>query len=273
MDGINFIKMHGLGNDFVILDLRAQNLDLSKKAVRVLSERRTGIGFDQLITIQKAKSSQIDASIRIWNADGGEVFACGNAVRCVGYLLLLETGKDKVKIETEADILDVMGKDQSRIMVNMGEPKLDWSDIPLSVETDTLSLDISVEGLNNPVCVSMGNPHAVFFVDQLDDIDLESIGPKIEHHKIFPERANVSLVKIKNLDDISLRVWERGVGVTSACGTAACAAVVAGVRRGFLSRSVSVNLDGGSLEIEWRSLDNHVIMTGPVATSFRGTLV
>ena len=273
MTSIEFIKMHGLGNDFVIFDLRAQNMKLSSQVVKEIARRRTGVGCDQLISIEVSKNINKDAKIRIWNADGGEVEACGNAMRCVGYLLLKEGKKTEIVLETPAGDIKVTGNNADRVSVDMGVPRTHWSEIPLAEEYDTLCIDISEGELKNPVGVSMGNPHVVFFVNDVDSIDLDKLGPKIEFHPLFPSRVNVGISEVLGNNQIRLRVWERGVGITNACGTAACAAVVAGVRRKVVLRNTTVNLDGGSLEIEWRSSDNRVIMTGPVSSSFRGSLI
>jgi len=272
MSGLDFIKMHGLGNDFVILDLRARPLELSTRAVQAIARRRTGVGCDQLIAIDAPGDGSSDAAMRIWNADGGEVEACGNATRCVGYLLLRETGKSEVAIETGAGVLVASGHGEERISVDMGMPRLGWADIPLAREMDTASLDLVQGPLKNPVAVNMGNPHAVFFVEDADAVDLATLGPLLEHDDLFPERANIGVAEIHDDAAIRLRVWERGVGLTQACGTGACAAVVAGVRRGLSGRAAIVTLDGGELEIEWRASDSHVIMAGPVRSSFSGTL-
>jgi len=273
MSNIEFIKMHGLGNDFVIFDLRDQKMTLSARAVSSIANRRTGVGCDQVIAIETSDKLNIDAAIRIWNADGGEVDACGNAVRCVGSLLLKATGNDQVIIETAERSIKVSGQRNESICVDMGEPQFGWTEIPLAKDLDTLSLDISAGELINPVAISMGNPHAVFFVTDTEAIDLNLLGPDLECHPIFPKRANISIVEIQDFTNIRMRVWERGVGITSACGTGACAAVVAGVRRGLISRSVSVTLDGGKMQVEWRLSDNRVIMVGPVKSSFRGLLL
>jgi len=272
MSGLDFIKMHGLGNDFVILDLRARPLDISTRAVQAIARRRTGVGCDQLIAIDAPVDGSSDAAMRIWNADGGEVDACGNATRCVGYLLLRETGKPEVAIETGAGVLVASGHGEDRISVDMGMPRLDWADIPLAREMDTASLDLVQGPLKNPVAVNMGNPHAVFFVEDADAVDLAALGPVLEHDDLFPERANIGVAEIHDDAAVRLRVWERGVGLTQACGTGACAAIVAGVQRGLLGRAAIVTLDGGELEVEWRASDNHVIMAGPVGSSFSGTL-
>jgi diaminopimelate epimerase len=273
MSSIDFIKMHGLGNDFVIIDLRKQKLEISNRAVKSIANRRTGVGCDQLIAIEEPKKSENDVRLRIWNADGGEVGACGNAMRCVGHLILKETNKVEIAIETVSGIIKVNSKKEGKLSVDMGPPRIHWNEIPLATECDTLSLDITINGLKDPVGVSMGNPHVVFFVEDICAVDLDKIGPQIENHPLFPARVNVGIAKILDNNQLRLRVWERGVGITNACGTGACAAVVAGVRRNLISRSVSVNLDGGILEIEWQSSNNRVIMTGPVSKSFQGTLI
>jgi diaminopimelate epimerase len=212
--------------------------------------------------------------MRVWNADGGEIGACGNGARCVGWLVMEAAGRDEAVIETAAGLLQVRRAQGGLVTVDMGEPGLRWRKIPLAREMDTRRLDLAVEpGLADPGCVSMGNPHVVFFVDDALAAPAERVGPIVEHHPLFPDRANVGFAQIKGEDRIRLRVWERGVGLTRACGTGACAAVVAAYRRGLAGRSVTVELDGGELEIEWREADRHVLMTGPVAVEFTGALL
>lgn len=268
---IKFIKMHGLGNDFAIFDGRGGSLDIPLEKIRRWGDRRTGIGFDQLAVIDPAKTAEADCSFRIYNADGGEVGACGNVTRCIAWLLMNEIGKDTVVMETKAGRLEVF-KSGDKVQVDMGQAILDWKNIPLKQEESTLSLSIAEGVLSNPVAVSMGNPHAVFFVEDVSSVPLETLGPKIEHHPLFPERTNVEAAQVLSKDKIRMRVWERGVGITQACGTGACAVAVAGVRRGLTDRKVSVILDGGTLDIEWRESDNHVLMTGPVAEVYRGEI-
>jgi diaminopimelate epimerase len=263
-----FIKMHGLGNDFVIIDARARPLALSERQSRLIADRRRGIGCDQLIVLEPAQTKGADVFMRIRNADGSESGACGNATRCVGRLLFEETGRTDVVIETTAGLLGahVAG---AEITIDMGVARTGWADIPLARETDTLHMGIAEGPLNDPVGVNVGNPHAVFFVTDAAAIPLAEIGPRLEHHPLFPERANIEAVEVLSRDRLRVRVWERGAGLTLACGTGACAAVIAAARRGLAERKAVAVLDGGELAIEWRA-DGHVIMTGPAAESFRG---
>jgi diaminopimelate epimerase len=274
MAAIPFTKMHGLGNDFVVIDARKAPLTLTAEQTRALADRHTGIGCDQVIVIEQApgdaRDAGADAFMKILNADGGEVDACGNAMRCVAALLMREGARDSVLIATGADLLRAERRDGGMVTVDMGTPRLDWRDIPLSEPMDSLHLEISEGPLRDPVAVSMGNPHCVFFVDDAEAIDLAAIGPVLEHHTLFPERANIEVAEIRNERSIRLRVWERGAGMTRACGTGACATVVAAHRRGLAGREVKIELDGGALAVEWRK-DDHVLMTGPVATSFSGS--
>ena len=269
MSELSFIKMHGLGNDFVVVDGRNEDLALDSDRIRAMADRRSGIGCDQVLEILAPTSEDADAFMRIWNADGGQVEACGNGTRCVAAFLMSESGSSHIVVQTAAGLLKAETAGVGKIAVDMGPPRLDWQDIPLSREMDTLKLELSCGTLVNPVAVSMGNPHAVFIVNDVDTIDLDKLGPKLEVDPIFPQRANIGVAEIINRDAIRLRVWERGVGLTSACGTGACAAVVASIRLGLTSRSVKVRLDGGELEIEWKE-DDSVRMVGPVATSFMG---
>ncbi|MEL0107620.1 MAG: diaminopimelate epimerase [Rhodospirillaceae bacterium] len=266
-----FIKMHGLGNDFVVLDGRQNGIALSAEQARALADRHTGVGCDQVIVIEPARDKSADAFMRIHNADGGEVMACGNASRCIASLLMAETGKQEIVLETGAGLLNAKAANGGNVTVDMGPAKLEWNEIPLAEETDTLHLSFSRGDLKDPVAVNVGNPHAVFFVDDAEAIDLETVGPEIEHHPFFPERTNVEAAQVISPDKIRLRVWERGAGITQACGTGACATLVAAHRRGLTGRKASIMLDGGTLEIEWLE-NNHVMMTGPVATSFTGTV-
>ncbi|MEQ8193826.1 MAG: diaminopimelate epimerase [Rhodospirillales bacterium] len=265
-----FVKMHGLGNDFVVLDARARALALTDAQARAIADRHLGVGCDQVIVIEPARNGAADAFMRIRNADGGEVAACGNASRCVAAILMRETGRDTAKLETAAGLLEAYANG-SQVTVDMGPAKLQWNEIPLAEEADTLHLKFSRGPLSDPVAVGMGNPHAVFFVPDAEAVDLAALGPEIEHHPFFPERTNVEAAQILSRDKIRLRVWERGAGITQACGTGACATLVAAHRRGLTERKATVILDGGPLVIEWRE-DNHVLMTGPVSTSFSGTI-
>jgi diaminopimelate epimerase len=265
----SFTKMHGIGNDFVIIDTREQRLELSRLHACAIANRHTGIGCDQLILIEKPQNNQADAFMRIFNTDGSEAEACGNATRCVASILMDENGEDHTVIGTLAGLLDAHTAEGNLVSVDMGQAKLDWRDIPLIEAIDTLHLRIGSGPLQDPVGVNMGNPHAVFFVDDADAVDLIQHGPIMERHKLFPQYANIGVATIKGKGDIRLRVWERGVGETLACGSGACAAMVAASRRSLCGQSASVHLNGGTLHIKWMA-DNHVMMTGPVVTSFSG---
>ena len=274
MTEVPFIKMHGLGNDFVIVDARAMPFAVNNGAAQAIADRRRGVGCDQLIIIEP--SARADVFMRIHNADGGEVAACGNGARCVAALLMAERAADEVVIETRAGLLQARAAADGLITVDMGEARTAWDEIPLAREMDTLHMalpgdSVGAAGLSDAVGVNMGNPHAVFFVADAEAIDLAAAGPVLEHDPLFPERANISVAQLAAPGRIRLRVWERGVGLTAACGSAACAALVAAHRRSLTGRTAEVMLDGGPLGIAWRA-DNHVLMTGPVMTSFTGVL-
>jgi diaminopimelate epimerase len=270
-----FLKMNGLGNDFVVVEARSAPFAPSLVEAQRIANRETGIGCDQIIAIET--SDKADAFMRIWNADGAEVDACGNASRCVGWLLMQAAGRKTATIETNAGVLAVSAANDGAITVDMGRPGLAWTDIPLAEEMDTKGIELQVGPIDDPVlhtpgCVSMGNPHVVFFVPDAEAAPVAQVGPMIEHHHLFPERVNVGFAQIKASDRIRLRVWERGAGLTKACGTGACAALVAANRRGLTGAKATVELDGGELIIEWRASDGHVLMTGPAAVEFTGTL-
>jgi diaminopimelate epimerase len=271
MTGLAFIKMHGLGNDFVVVDARTRAFSPAAAQVRALADRRTGIGCDQLVVIENPVDGLADAFMRIRNADGGEVAACGNAARCVAALMMREKGRRHAVIETAAGVLGAEAVDDGLIAIDMGRVRCDWREIPLAEAADTLHLGIAAGPLRDPVAVNVGNPHAVFFVEDVERAPLELFGPVVERHPLFPERTNVEAAQVLARDRIRMRVWERGVGLTRACGTGACAAAVAAGRRGLVDRGVTVVLDGGSLRIDWLC-DDHVLMTGPVAISFSGVL-
>jgi diaminopimelate epimerase len=271
MSALPFIKMHGLGNDFVVLDARTARVALSEAQVRAIADRHTGVGCDQLIVIEPPASSLADAFMRIRNADGGEVAACGNASRCVASLLMAERNTEHAIIETAAGLLDAEARGDGLVGVDMGRVSFDWRDIPLSKAVDTLHLDVAAGPLRDGVAVNVGNPHVVFFVADAAAVPLDAVGPAIETDPMFPEHTNVDVAEVLAPDRIRLRVWERGVGVTRACGSGACATLAAAARRGLTGRSAEVVLDGGRLHIDWLK-DDHVVMTGPVATSFTGTI-
>ncbi len=273
LSGLPFRKMNGLGNDFAVIDLRRSKERMSAHAAAAIADRKTGIGCDQVITIEDHDGPFMG----VWNADGSEVGACGNAARCVGAILMDESGDAGVAFETMSGAISAERAASGRISVDMGIPKFHWKQIPLAEETqDTRFVDIKLGPIDKPVLwgpstVNMGNPHCIFFVDNAEAQALDRFGPMIENHPMFPERANVSVAEVRGRQYIRLRVWERGVGITKACGTAACAAVVAASRRRLTDRRATVELDGGILAVEWRD-DDHVIMTGPYELEFEGVL-
>ena len=276
MTELAFTKMHGLGNDFVVIDARAgkpgAGIAIGDAVAAAIADRHTGIGCDQLIVVEDAPCADADAFMRIRNADGGEVDACGNATRCVGAVLLGESGADTVRIRTGADLLTVTRADGGLVTVDMGVPRLGWDDVPLAMAADTLHLDLERGPLADPAAASMGNPHATFFVDDADAVPISVLGPELEVDPMFPERANIGIAQMLAPDRMRLRVWERGAGLTPACGTGACAAVVNASRRGLANRRMVVEMDGGELLIDWREDTGHVFMTGPAETSFAGVI-
>ena len=263
--------MHGAGNDFVVLDARQAELPLSPAGVAAIADRHRGVGCDQLIVLEPPKGEG-DVFMRISNPDGSEAGACGNATRCVAALLMGESGHDRAMIRTRAGLLRAERGMTGLVEVDMGPARLDWRDVPLAREADTLALPLSLGSVSAPAACSMGNPHATFFVPSLDAIDPGELGPRLEHDALFPDRANIGFAQVLAPDRLRLVVWERGAGLTLACGSGACAALVNAHRRGFTGRSATVLLPGGELHISWRD-DGHVLMTGPVATSFTGTLL
>jgi diaminopimelate epimerase len=269
MGKVAFLKMHGLGNDFVVLDARRTAFAVDPAAARALADRHTGIGCDQLIVLEPPRRAGAHLLMRIRNPDGSEAEACGNGTRCVAWLVCRETGERQVRIETAAGLLEAEIMPDGRIAVDMGAPRTEWRDIPLARPQDTLCAELAAGPLSGPVCTNIGNPHATFFVDDPDAIDLAALGPVLEHDPMFPERANIGVAAVRGPERLRLRVWERGAGITRACGSAACAALVAAYRRGRARRRAAVELDGGELDIRWRT-DGHVVMTGPAALSFEG---
>lgn len=273
LGGRPFRKMNGLGNDFVIIDLRDCGPHMTPAAAVQIADRTHGIGCDQVITIEDHDG----LFMGVWNVDGSEVGACGNAARCVGWILMEETGVDQVDFSTLSTPLKAQRAGEKSVMIDMGEPKFLWRQIPLSEQCDdTRFIDIKLGPIDNPVlwgpsAVNMGNPHCVFFVEDAEAQALDRFGPLVENHPLFPERANVSVAEVSSPNLIRLRVWERGAGITKACGSAACAALVAANRRRLTGRQASVELDGGVLEIEWGE-DNHVRMTGPFELEYEGHL-
>jgi diaminopimelate epimerase len=268
-----FRKMNGLGNDFAVIDARASAVTLAPEAARRLADRRQGVGCDQVIVLET--SQRADAFMRILNADGSEVSACGNATRCVGALLAAELRRPDVIIETAAGLLASRLQADGGVTVDMGMPRFGWRDIPLARDAgDDRAIDYRISTgagiLENPSVVNVGNPHCIFWVADLGALDLAAIGAAVENDPLFPERVNVSFAQVLSPDAIRLRVWERGVGLTQACGTAACATGVAGARRGLTGRDVSIELPGGVLGIKWREADGHILMTGPWSLDYEG---
>ncbi len=272
---IPFVKMNGAGNDFVVVNALDAAFTPDGEAVRALADRKTGQGFDQLIAIEPAQGA--DAFMRVWNADGGAVETCGNALRCVGWMLMQAKGADRVVIETLGGPAVATRAGEGRITVDMGAPRLDWREIPLAEEMDTRGIELQIGPIDEPVlhtpgAVSMGNPHVVFFTDRQDDGFVAGAGSLIEHHPLFPEGVNVGFAHVLAPDRIRLRVWERGAGLTRACGTGACAALVACARRGLTGRRATVVVDGGELVIDWDEATGRVFMTGPVEVERTGVL-
>ena len=265
-----FIKMHGLGNDFVVLDTRESELSLSAPQAAAIADRQRGVGCDQVILIERSATELADAGLVFLNADGSESAACGNGTRCAASLLMAENGTDHVTLETAHGLLDCDAVGDL-VTVDMGVAQTEWRDIPLAQASDTLHLGLEEGPLSDPVGVGMGNPHMVFFVEDADSVALETLGPILEHHALYPERANVQVVQVLGRDRIRQRTWERGSGITLASGSGACAGAVAACRRNLTDRKVDVVMNGGTLTIEWLE-SGQVLMTGPVATSFTGHL-
>jgi diaminopimelate epimerase len=265
-----FIKMHGLGNDFVVLDARRREIRLGHAAVRAIADRRTGVGCDQLVLLEP--SSLADIKMRIHNADGFEAETCGNAARCVGHLLMQERGKRRISIETSAGVIEAEAAAEGNLIrVDMGKARFNWQDIPLAKPMPTVPLAYAFATLSRPVAVNVGNPHLVFFVEDAECVPLTEWGPQIERDPLFPERINVNIAQILTKDRIRLRVWERGAGLTRACGSGACATLAAAHRLGLAHVKATLVLDGGELTIECLA-DDRILMTGPIELSFRGEL-
>ena len=263
--------MHGLGNDFVVLDGRKESLALTEITVQLISDRHFGVGCDQLIVLEQPKNNSGDVFMRIHNADGGEVGACGNATRCIASMLMGETGRTSIGIETLAGLLQATAAHDDWVSVDMGPVYTKWNEIPLAKDVDTLHLPIQADGLPDPVGVNVGNPHMVFIVEDATVAPIDELGFQLECHPLFPERTNVQMAEVLSFDRIRLKTWERGVGRTSASGSSACATLAAAHLRGLVGRSVKIEMDGGILEISWRD-DNHIVQTGPVSTSFTGVI-
>jgi len=270
-----FVKMNGLGNEIVVVDMRAKPAAISADDARAAASP-SGAPYDQLMALYAPRTPGTDAFVRIYNNDGSEAGACGNGMRCIASIVAKETGKDSILFETTAGLLNCRKNPDGLFTVDMGAPRFKWNEIPLAEEfRDTRAIELQIGPIDKPVlhspaAVSMGNPHAIFWVDDVNAYDLAKFGPLLENHPIFPERANITLAHIKTRDHIIIRTWERGAGLTKACGSAACAAAVAAARLRRSERKVTVTLPGGDLTIDWRTSDDHVLMTGPVAFEYEG---
>ncbi len=272
-----FVKMNGIGNDIVVLDLRADSAPVTEADARAIA-RKEAVPYDQLMVLYPPRVAGTDAYVRIYNSDGSEAQACGNGMRCVVSREVKKTGRHDFVYETRAGLIPTHFENENTITVDMGKPRFDWREIPLAEEfRDTRMIELQIGPIDAPVlhspsAVSMGNPHAVFWVDDPYAYDLEKFGPMLENHPIFPERANISLAHVKDREHIVMRTWERGAGLTKACGSAACAVAVSAARTKRTGRKVHLALPGGKLFIEWRESDDHVLMTGPAEFEFEGVL-
>lgn len=272
---LRFTKMHGLGNDFVVINLVTQHVRVDEQLIRRLADRHTGIGCDQLLLVEPPKNPQADFFYRIFNADGGEVEMCGNGARCFALFVHEQqlTAKKRILAETVKGMLELLINDDGSVTVDMGLPILTPAEIPFAASGRQNTYHIDVEGLELEIsAVSMGNPHAVLLVEDVETAAVEELGPEIEHHPSFPNRVNVGFMQVISRDNIRLRVFERGVGETRACGSGACAAVVAGIIRNLLNSTVTVHLPGGNLSITWQGEGHSLKMTGPATTVFRGQI-
>ncbi len=268
----NFIKMHGLKNDFVIIDGREKKIHLSKNQIKKIANRKIGLGCDQIIILEKPKNKKTFGFIKIFNSDGSETKACGNASRCVAFLLMKELKTKKTIIQTKAGLLNAFLKKNKEVSVDIGKAYFKWNQIPLKRKMNTNKLNFKINNFVNPFAVNVGNPHVVFFIKDLKKINLKKIGPKIERHTLFPERINVNFAEILSNNKISLKVWERGVGITKACGTGASATTVAAIKKKLINgRICYIQMDGGKLKIEYKK-NGHIVMTGPVKMIKKGNL-
>ncbi len=277
MAGVPYLKMNGLGNDFVVVDARADGRRFTPDAVRAITDRVKGVGADQFIVMEKPTAPGVDVFMRIYNCDGGEIDACGNATRCVAALVAEEMGKRAIMLQTNAGLLSAEVTDDL-VTVDMGKPRFDWDQIPLAEEfADTTGIELQIGPIDAPIlhtpsAVNVGNPHAIFWVSDVEAYDLGRFGPLLENHPIFPDRANIELAQVISPDRIKVRVWERSAGLTLACGTGACAVAVAAARKGLANRKVTIELPGGPLQLDWRISDDHILMTGPWTLDGEGVL-
>lgn len=270
---LRFTKMHGLGNDFMVLDLVSQHAHIQPKHAKQWGDRHTGIGFDQLLIVEAPNNPDVDFRYRIFNADGSEVEQCGNGARCFARFVLDKrlTAKKLIRVETKGGIIELDVRNDGQICVDMGPPRLDPEQIPFQAAEQALSYALDVDGQNYSIAaVSMGNPHSVLRVDDVLTAPVHELGPKIEHHPRFPQRVNAGFIQIVDRHRANLRVWERGAGETQACGTGACAAAVAAISQGWMDSPVSIDLPGGRLSIEWAGPGQPVLMTGPAVRVYEG---
>ena len=269
---INFIKMHGLKNDFIIIDARAKKIFLNKKNIRKISNRKKGLGCDQLVIIEKPKKKKTSAFIKFYNSDGSITKACGNATRCVAFLLMKEFKRKKIALETESTLVNAFLTKNNQVSVDIGKAYFKWKQIPLKRKVNINKVNFNIDSYINPTLINVGNPHIIFFMQNLKKINLKKVGPKIEKNPLFPERINVNFAKILKNNKIELRVWERGAGITKACGTGASATAVAAIKNKLINKRICyIHMDGGKLKVEYKK-NGHIIMTGPIKTVKKGIL-
>lgn len=269
---INYTKMHGLKNDFIIIDARAKKIFLNKKNIQKISNRKKGLGCDQLVIIEKPKKKKTSAFIKFYNSDGSITKACGNATRCVAFLLMKEFKRKKIALETESTLVNAFLTKNNQVSVDIGKAYFKWKQIPLKRKVNINKVNFNIDSYINPTLINVGNPHIIFFMQNLKKINLKKVGPKIEKNPLFPERINVNFAKILKNNKIELRVWERGAGITKACGTGASATVVAAIKNKLINKRICyIHMDGGKLKIEYKK-NGHIVMTGPIKTVKKGIL-
>ena len=269
---INYTKMHGLKNDFIIIDARAKKIFLNKKNIQKISNRKKGLGCDQLVIIEKPKKKKTSAFIKFYNSDGSITKACGNATRCVAFLLMKEFKRKKIALETESTLVNAFLTKNNQVSVDIGKAYFKWKQIPLKRKVNINKVNFNIDSYINPTLINVGNPHIIFFMQNLKKINLKKVGPKIEKNPLFPERINVNFAKILKNNKIELRVWERGVGITKACGTGASATAVAAIKKKLINKKICyIHMDGGKLKIDYKK-NGHVVMTGPIKIIKKGVL-
>ena len=269
---VNYTKMHGLKNDFIIIDARTKKIFLNKKNIKKISDRKKGLGCDQVVIIEKPKKKKTSAFIKFYNSDGSITKACGNATRCVAFLLMKEYKTKKIALETESTLLNAFLAKNNQVSVDIGKAYFKWKQIPLKRKININKINFNVDSYIKPALVNVGNPHIIFFMKNLKKINLKKVGPKIEKNHLFPERINVNFAKILKNNKIELRVWERGVGITKACGTGASATAVAAIKNKLINKRICyIHMDGGKLKIEYKK-NGHIVMTGPTKTIKKGIL-